>query len=108
MKLRIENNEVIMSGEMNIGGNKADVNVKFDEVQQALDFARENNLNLSSDPIVTGYNIGSLAVAVSEEKMDEALVHQGLVFSTDSAWVDSLRKLAEIINHAANELEGKV
>lgn len=108
MRLSIENDRLIMRGTMRVGraeGPQGEVSIPFDEVQEAIDFASENEIDITGDPIVTGFNIGSLAVAVSESRMDEAQVHAGLVFSTDSAWTDALRKLAQIINNAADDLE---
>lgn len=110
MKLAIVDNRVEMTGKIKLGemsGPLADVSVTFDEVQEAIDFAAANHLDLTADPIVHGFNLGGMAVAIGEGKMDEALVHAGLVFSTDVAWVECLRKLATIITSAADELESK-
>lgn len=104
MKLQIVDNRLLLVGKMVIGSHTVDASFTFDDIQEALDFASVNNLDLSNDPIALGYSIGSLAVQVSADNLNHALIQQGLVFSTDDCWKDSLLKLAEVITSAANEM----
>jgi hypothetical protein len=108
MKLEIKNGKVVMTGKVpfGVGGKiQADITMVFDEIQEAIDFCQGNDLSLADDPIAFGYMLPGLAIQITEGKMAEAKIHEAIVFSTDCVWADALRKLATILEYAADELE---
>jgi hypothetical protein len=107
MKLSISaDSDVYLKGQWRLGASAmSEMSTRFDEIQEALNFADETGIDLSDDPIALGYKLGGIAVQISESKLDAAEIQKGMVFGTSPAWIDAMRNLAEIILNAANELE---
>ena len=77
----------------------------FDSLNELHLYVEGNHIEIERGrDYLIGFQLGGVAVEISECQTDAEKVIQGLVDSTDGAWKDAVYALAETVRRAAEQL----
>ena len=88
----------------NLGVANPEVSLRFETINDAVQWAEDNGITLQEDALLIGFRLGGIAVAISETPLNLQTIKYTLLETTDAAWAEPVRQLGEMLIAAAKEL----